>query len=120
MKPEERLAKAVKGLPLDRLKPKVRDAVLGRLDSLDKDLREASVLVIRKGTPVNLYANLNPSAAVHAAIAHLKLRDDPRALAKRLLELSDCPDLVEDKGHAYGSELPDQDKRDLIEFLKTL
>ena len=34
--------------------------------------------------------------------------------------LSDCPDLVEDRGHTYGADLSEQDKKDLIEFLKTL
>ena len=31
-----------------------------------------------------------------------------------------CPDLIEDRGHEFGTRLPDADKRALIEFLKTL
>ena len=73
-----------------------------------------------RGTPVNLYANLNASTALYALKAHIKYRKQPRELAERLLRLSDCPDLVEDKGHEYGKELSPQQKRDLIEFLKTL
>jgi hypothetical protein len=30
-----------------------------------------------------------------------------------------CPDFVEDKGHYFGTDLPDSDKRALIEYLKT-
>ena len=41
-------------------------------------------------------------------------------LAEALLQLSDCPDLVEDSGHLYGADLTDAQKKDLIAFLKTL
>jgi len=34
--------------------------------------------------------------------------------------VSKCPDFVTDRGHTYGSTLPDADKRALIEYLKTL
>jgi hypothetical protein len=37
-----------------------------------------------------------------------------------LLAASKCPDLVEDRGHYFGTSLPDDDKRALIEFLQTL
>jgi hypothetical protein len=37
-----------------------------------------------------------------------------------LWKVSTCPDFVEDRGHYFGSDLPDADKRALIEFLKTL
>jgi hypothetical protein len=106
-------------LPLDRLKLSLRREFLGRLDRLDKELREAALLKVPAGTPVNLYANLNPHALPRAALAHVRLRDDPRALAEALLRISDCPDLVEDSGHYYGADLPDRDKAALIEFLKT-
>ncbi|HZY90884.1 MAG TPA: hypothetical protein VFE78_39030, partial [Gemmataceae bacterium] len=108
-----------KTLPLDRLKLSVRREFLARLDKLDRDLRGAAMLKVPAGTPVNLYANLNPNALAHAALAHMRLRDDPRALAEALLRLSDCPDLVEDSGHRYGEDLPPEDKDALIEFLKT-
>ena len=75
---------------------------------------------IPKGTPLNLILNLNVGKAPYALKASLIHRDDPAALAKALLDLSDCPDLVENKGHTFGSELPPDDKRALIEYLKTL
>jgi hypothetical protein len=107
-------------LPLDLLKPALRRAFFARLDALDQRLREAVVLKIPAGTPVNLYANLNTNALVHAALAHVEYRGDPRGLAEALLQLSDCPDFVEDSGHLYGTDLSDEQKKDLIAFLKTL
>jgi hypothetical protein len=107
-------------LPLDRLKPALRQAFFARLDALDRRLREAVVLKVPAGTPVNLYANLSTSALVHAALAHVEHRDDPRGLAEALLQLSDCPDFIEDEGHLYGTDLTDGPKQDLIAFLKTL
>jgi len=40
-------------------------------------------------------------------------------LSPGLLKISNCPDFVLDRGHSYGANLSDQDKRALIEFLKT-
>jgi hypothetical protein len=47
-------------------------------------------------------------------------------LVKPLLELSKCPDFVVNRGHYFGTDrfkeepgLSDDDKRALIEFLKT-
>jgi hypothetical protein len=44
----------------------------------------------------------------------------------KLLEMSKCPDFVVDRGHYFGTSafkeepgLSDEDKRALIEFLKT-
>jgi hypothetical protein len=34
--------------------------------------------------------------------------------------MSKCPDLITDRGHTFGSNLPDEDKHALIEYLKTL
>jgi hypothetical protein len=107
-------------LPLDKLKPALRLTLLARLEALDKRLREAVVLKIPAGTPVNLYANLSTNALVYATLAHVEHRHNPRGLAEALLRLSDCPDLVEDAGHVYGADLTDAQKRDLIAFLKTL
>jgi hypothetical protein len=50
------------------------------------------------------------------AAQHARLRQ----LAPDLVKLSNCPDFVENRGHYYGRDLTDQDKRALIEFLKTL
>lgn len=94
---------------------------------------------IPKDTPINLLANIDPQAnPTQLAEMALKMRTvlaqvrdehlDPEAtrvlmkreLAPMLFKLSKCPDLIEDRGHPFGTTLVDADKRALIEFLKTL
>ena len=92
-----------------------------------------------EGTPINLLANLDPytepkklvalivqiqkalrrikSEGLDAAAARELLKKD---VAPALFSASKCPNLIEDRGHYFGTELPDADKRALIEFLKTL
>ena len=41
------------------------------------------------------------------------------ALFRGLMRRNQAPDFVLDRGHVFGAELPDEDKRALIEFLKT-
>jgi hypothetical protein len=90
---------------------------------------------IPAGTPVNLIANLDPSfcdmlTLVPRIKADLdKVRDqqlDDEAAKKvfanlvpDLVRANKCPDFIEDKGHYFGTDLPDTDKRALIEYLKT-
>ncbi|MDN5869785.1 MAG: hypothetical protein L0H73_03545, partial [Nitrococcus sp.] len=102
---------------------------------------------IPKGTPVGLLGNLDlrpdeaspferivhdfKLAALVIRITH-NLRSLPENasdeqarqvfadLVEPLLELSKCPDFVVNRGHYFGSDLNDQDKRALIEYLKTL
>ncbi len=105
------------------------------LGSRDDDL---VIGPIPKGTPIDLLANLNPSEADRAGLLKLGLKiqkvfhesesmsdDDARRylreqLGADLLRLSKSPDFIEDRGHLFGTGLPDDDKRALIEFLKTL
>ncbi len=101
---------------------------------------------IPKGTPVNLLANINPlseSTRPEDRIKHsaklvdvlLKLKHDLKSLPPHpseqqlrqafdkdvpaLLSVSKCPDFIVNKGHYFGSNLSDEQKNDLIEFLKT-
>ncbi len=90
---------------------------------------------IPKGTPVNLIANLQPDLGQIGALklklggALLKIHAlnlPPDAAAAELLKAvpellaaNECPDFIEDKGHYFGTDLPDADKRALIEYLKT-
>jgi hypothetical protein len=95
--------------------------------------------MIPKGTPINLLANANPdtdpkeladvSLKIKKAFAEIKLKnlDDAAAaevlkteVAPALFKISKCPDLIEDRGHYFGTGLPDADKLALIEYLKTL
>ncbi len=93
-----------------------------------------TVGMIPQGTPINLVANLEPNFQnidVFLKIAHklIKIkttdisRDEAAAefnkLIPDLLAANKCPDFVEDKGHYFGTDLPDTDKRALIEYLKT-
>ncbi|HET7435488.1 MAG TPA: hypothetical protein VFN10_12340 [Thermoanaerobaculia bacterium] len=94
---------------------------------------------IPKGTPVNLLANadLERSPIALASLAakigmtlldidRRKLSDaDATALMRKdlaplLWKASKCPDLIEDKGHTFGANMSDEEKRALIEFLKTM
>jgi hypothetical protein len=89
---------------------------------------------IPKGTPINLIANFQPEfghADTFVKIAgklikietqHLSREaatQELRKLVPELIAANKCPDFVEDKGHYFGTDLPDTDKRALIEFLKT-
>jgi hypothetical protein len=42
-----------------------------------------------------------------------------RDVAPALFAASKSPDLITDRGHEFGSTLPDDDKRALIEYMKT-
>jgi hypothetical protein len=39
-------------------------------------------------------------------------------MMEKLLEVNVCPDFIEDRGHTYGSQLGDDDKKALIEYIK--
>jgi cytochrome c1 len=93
---------------------------------------------IPEGTPINLLANVDPEAdpvnlvklclKLKEAFAKIKLEHLDIAattevlrteVAPALWKVSKCPDFLEDRGHYFGSELPDADKLALIEFMKT-
>ncbi len=89
-----------------------------------------------KGTPINLIGHLEPDlgdlVAIQAKLAQaflaIKTRNlsDEEATAEltktvpELLAANKCPDSIEGKGHYYGTQLSDDDKLALIEFMKTL
>jgi hypothetical protein len=94
---------------------------------------------IPKGTPIGLIANIDPEAPaadlvklclkLKEVFAEIKVKslgpDAAKALMAKdlvpmLLAVSKCPDFVTDRGHTFGSTLPDADKLALIEFLKTI
>ena len=94
-----------------------------------------SIGPIPKGVPINLIGNLEPDlgqlvvlqakivkALVKIHTMNLSPEEATTELAKSVPELlaaNKCPDFVEDKGHYFGTDLPDSDKRALIEYLKT-
>ena len=97
---------------------------------------------IPKGTPVSLLTNIDlESSKLDLAKLLLKMKTDLKAvegkseqeaaaifknLVPDLLQVSKCPDYVVNRGHYFGTSmlkeeppLSDEDKRALIEFLKT-
>ncbi len=96
---------------------------------------------IPAGTPVDLLANADLDLSDHdKAVDRMKLiakvqadliqihsnhldanasRDVLKNLVPQLLKISKCPDFVQDRGHYFGTKLPDDDKRALIEYVKT-
>jgi cytochrome c5 len=96
---------------------------------------------IPQGTPVNLLANTDLELSAGNAIQLVRLVLNTNAtlrdiksngltgdaaterlskLVPDLLAASKCPDFVADRGHPFGTRLPDDDKRALIAFLKRL
>jgi hypothetical protein len=84
---------------------------------------------IPAGTPVSLLANLDllsPKAVPLLKRMKKELRTDAdfAKFVDPLFELSTCPDYIVNRGHYFGtgldgeSALSDQQKNDLIEFLK--
>jgi cytochrome c5 len=101
-----------------------------------------SIGPIPKGTPVNLLTNIDlESSKIDLARLLLKMKADLKRvegkseqeaaavfknLVPDLLQVSKCPDFVVNRGHYFGTSmlkeeppLGDDDKRALIEFLKT-
>jgi hypothetical protein len=98
-----------------------------------------SVGPIPQGTPVNLIMNINPEVPVDVLIdagasllrgsfmVRARNLDGKMALAVfekeaglPLLKASKCPDFWMDRGHWFGEALSDEEKHQLIAFLKTL
>lgn len=96
------------------------------LTSVDSELPMDSgiKLKVKKGTPVSLLASINPPdlqilrndnfiARIVAWFTGKGLLNDS------LLRRSNSPDFVVDRGHEFGKELNNGDKRALIEYVKT-
>jgi hypothetical protein len=73
-------------------------------------------------TAINLIARVDPRALPalgQRSIDFLGWAFGSRFLLSQLLSKNLAPDFIEDKGHTFGSQLSDQDKLALIEFVKT-
>ena len=127
-----------------RLALKLQNQIKGIVGA-DSPLLDGDILSlgpIPKGTPINLLGNLDlriddyndikrlirlivdiKKVLIHIEDAGLNEEETTaymqEHLAERLLEESNCPDFVVDRGHSYGTELPKDDRRALIEFMKT-
>jgi hypothetical protein len=107
--------------------------------------QEIKIGPIPKGTPVNLLSNLDMTAGdpdsrasrkdlisaigdlgaklLEIKIGHLSEEQSIKKLEEvvpALLKVNTCPDFEVNRGHLFGTKLPDSDKKDLIAFLKTL
>lgn len=97
---------------------------------------------IPAGTPVDLLTNINLYAAlqpgqmldllhqladhpdilvrlVHAMQNQGPYDQDLKAFVPLLMAQNQSPDFIQDHGHTFGSQLPDDQKRALIEYMKT-
>ncbi|MCU1275701.1 MAG: Cytochrome c, mono- and diheme variant, partial [Bryobacterales bacterium] len=87
--------------------------------------RDGSELEIPEGMPVKLVASVDPNqlltfgASGNWLTRFLARLFGGKILWNALLDRNLAPDFVEDRGHTFGSDLPDSDKRAVIEFMKT-
>lgn len=111
--------------------PEKRDRLIKRTDR-DTHLELGSLKAdVPKGTPIKLLANLDPretprilqqklNSELGGKVLSSLVRFVPDdVLAPLLLKNNKVPDFIEDHGHEFGKDLADEDKRALIEFLKT-
>lgn len=106
---------------------------------LDGKAGDLKVGPIPTGTPVSLVMNMNPEAPAGDLLQAVfgltrgilrvrkgSLPDGPAWEAFRdeaaapLMRVSKCPDFVQDRGHWFADALPDDEKKQLKAFLKTL
>jgi hypothetical protein len=135
--PERRLGtRSVKVTTEDSSLPDLFPMIKKLLPELAAYDFDPALLRVPKGTPMNLLTNINPRDAKAVLQAYIDgvLDGHPKdqfnqlltvnaakgqtALVKKMLEVSTCPDFIEDKGHYYGHQLSDQDKQALIEYMK--
>jgi len=85
---------------------------------------EGGKVCIARNTPIDLIANVDLVTPEHFRKDNFITRlfchvTGTGALNGLFLLVDNAPDFVQDHGHTYGSTLSDQDKRALIEYLKT-
>jgi hypothetical protein len=111
--------------------PEKRDRIIHRTER-DTHLAMGELEAdVPQGTPIKLLANLDPRGTPRILQRKLNselggkilsslvrfIPDD--VLTPLLLRYNLAPDFIEDHGHEFGANLVDDDKRALIEFLKT-
>jgi|SRR5579863_88438 hypothetical protein len=87
--------------------------------------RDGSQLDVPAGIPIKLPASVDPNDLVRLGkggnwlTRFLESIFGGKIVWEGLLDKNLAPDFIEDHGHTFGSDLSDDDKRALIEFLKT-
>jgi hypothetical protein len=91
--------------------------------SVDSELRipnRDQPLKVPAGTPIDMIARVDPREVSRIASSRLVLNLlSDGSLFRGLVRRNQAPDFILDKGHLFGTELADEDKRALREFLKT-
>ncbi len=99
----------------------VQSIIVTSIDTELTDPGRDRPIRIPAGTPVDLIARVDPrevpSIVQNRTVLNI-LSDE--ALFRGLIQRNQAPDFVLDRGHLFGTELSDDDKRALIEFLKTM
>ncbi len=108
------------------------------LGNVNQEQLKGLEIKLPKGTPVTYLASLDFKKMIDDWMAEVagqssvqarwaKIRDmsqkmysDTAYREQMLAKYSNCRDLVEDKGHEFGVDLPDDEKKALIAFLKTI
>ena len=86
--------------------------------------RDGSELEVPAGMPVKLIASIDPNRLPSLGPSGNWLTRlfgrifGGKLLWQALLENNLAPDFIEDRGHTYGHDLSDEDKRALIEYVK--
>jgi hypothetical protein len=87
--------------------------------------RDGSELEVPAGTPVKLAASVDPNQLLRLGrngnwlTRLLTSIFGGKIVWNGLLDRSLAPDFIEDHGHTFGSDLSDEDKRALTEYIKT-
>jgi hypothetical protein len=77
-------------------------------------------LKVPAGTPIDMIARVDPREVSKIASSRLVLNLlSDGGLFRGLVRRNQAPDFILDKGHLFGTDLSDADKRALVEFLKT-
>ncbi|HTB95650.1 MAG TPA: hypothetical protein VK716_01460 [Terracidiphilus sp.] len=88
------------------------------------EFEEGSSFCVARNTPIDLITNIRVAPREH--FGRDKLMDnilcritDSGAANPLFLLMDNAPDFVQDRGHTYGAGLVEDDKRALIEYVKT-
>jgi mono/diheme cytochrome c family protein len=84
---------------------------------------EGGTVCVARNTPIDLIANIDLVTPANFRTDNFFTRllchiTGTGHLNGLFLLADNAPDFVQDRGHTFGSELPDEDKRALIEYLK--
>ena len=88
------------------------------------EFEDGASLCVARNTPIDLIANVHVAPRNHfgrnVLLDNLVCGITGSGVVNPLfLFMDNAPDFVQDRGHTYGAELADADKRALTEYMKT-